>query len=57
MTLSDVTLIGKKILVGIVVTLVPFVIIFGGLWLTQKILADHDKAKQHISKPIKNIGS
>ena len=45
MTLSDVTLIGKKVLVGMVVTLVPFIIIFGGLWLTQKLLINHNKAK------------
>jgi hypothetical protein len=50
MTLSDVTLIGKKVLVGIVVTIVPFVIIFGGLWLTQKILTNHDKAQQQTVK-------
>ncbi len=41
MTLSDVTLLGKKILVGIAVTLVPFTVIFGGLWLTQKLLTGH----------------
>ena len=45
MTLSDVTLIGKKVLVGIVVTLVPFIIIFGGLWLIPKLLTNHSKAK------------
>jgi len=39
MTLSDVTLLLKKILVGIIVTLVPFFILFGGLWLTQKLLS------------------
>ena len=38
MTLSDVSLIGKKILVGIIITLVPFIIIVGGLSLTQKLL-------------------
>ncbi len=38
MTLSDVTLLGKKVLVGIAVTLVPFIVIVGGLWLTQKLL-------------------
>jgi hypothetical protein len=54
MTLADVTLIAKKIGVGIIVTLVPFVIISGGLWLTKKVLTDHDKAKQHIVKPIKS---
>jgi len=53
MTLSDVTLIGKKILVGIVVTVVPFVIIFGGLWLTKKLLTDHDKANQQITQTSK----
>jgi len=41
MTLSDVTLIGKKILVGIVVTVIPFIIIVGGLWLTQHVLSKH----------------
>lgn len=40
MTLSDFTILGKKILVGIVVTLVPFIIIFGGLYLTRHLLSD-----------------
>jgi len=54
MTLSDVSLIGKKILVGIIVTVVPFVIIVGGLWLTQHTLSTHDAKKasvQTTSKP------
>ncbi len=52
MTLADVSILGKKILVGIIVTLVPFVIIFGGLWLTQKLLTDKSKSSpQQISKP------
>jgi hypothetical protein len=54
MTLADVTLLGKKILVGIIITVVPFVIIAGGLWLTQKLLTDHDQSsKQPIVKSIK----
>jgi hypothetical protein len=53
MTLSDVTLIGKKILVGFAVTLVPFIIIFGGLWLTRRLLTDHDTQQQSIHKTIK----
>jgi uncharacterized protein YneF (UPF0154 family) len=57
MTLSDVTLIGKKILVGIVVTVVPFVIIFGGLWLTKKLLTNHDKANPHITQTTKTNAS
>lgn len=38
MTLNDVSLIGKKVLVGIIVTIIPFIIIFGGLWLGRKLL-------------------
>lgn len=45
MTLSDVNLVVKKILVGIIVTLVPFAIVVGGLWLTQKLLNDHPNTK------------
>lgn len=52
MTLSDVSILGKKILVGIVITVVPFVIIAGSLWLGQKALSNHDaKHPQEISKP------
>ncbi len=54
MTLSDVSLIGKKILVGIVVTVIPFIIIVGGLWFTQRALSTHDVKKasvQTTSKP------
>lgn len=53
MTLSDVSLIGKKILVGIIVTLVPFIIIVGGLYFTQKLLSNNSTAKQPIVKQIK----
>jgi len=38
MTLQDVSILGKKILVGIIITLIPFIIIAGGLYLTQKAL-------------------
>jgi len=57
MTLSDVTLLGKKILVGVIITIVPFIIIAGGLWLTQKLLKDHDASKQPIVKSIKTEAS
>ncbi len=53
MTLADVTLIGKKILVGIAITLIPFIIISGGLWLTQKALTGDTVPQQQISKPSK----
>lgn len=38
MTSSDFILIGKKILVGIIVTLVPLIILLGGLQLIQYVL-------------------
>ncbi|MGC3946236.1 MAG: hypothetical protein QM762_17255 [Chryseolinea sp.] len=37
-TFSDVTLLLKKILIGILVAVIPFVIIFGGLWITRRVL-------------------
>ncbi|MDN3548600.1 hypothetical protein [Mucilaginibacter aquaedulcis] len=46
MTINDVSLLGKKILVGIIVTLIPFIIIFGGLWLGRKLLEQGSKPKQ-----------
>ena len=53
MTLSDVTLIGKKILVGIIVTVIPFIIIVGGLWLTQHLLTGHATAKTSVQNTLK----
>ena len=47
MTLSDVNILAKKILVGIVVTIVPFAIIFSGLWFTPRLLDKITKNKQH----------
>ena len=35
---QDLTLLGKKILLGIALTLVPLVILFSGLRLTQRLL-------------------
>ena len=40
MTLSDVGLLGRKILIGILVTVIPFLILFAGLWFTQKLLSE-----------------
>ncbi len=48
MTLSDVSLIGKKILVGIVVTIIPFIIIVGSLWATQHLLTHHSAEKKSV---------
>ena len=42
MGFSDVIILTKKILIGIIIFLLPFAIIFGGLYYTQKILQDVD---------------
>jgi hypothetical protein len=43
-TLSDALLLIKKILIGILVAIIPFIIIFGGLWITQRALnGDHEQ--------------
>jgi hypothetical protein len=55
MTLSDVSLIGKKILVGIIVTVIPFIIIVGGLWFTQHALTTRDAKKDSIQTTSKTI--
>jgi len=55
MTINDVSLIGKKVLVGVIVTLIPFVIIFGGLWLGRKLLEKGPATKTaQIVQPQKN---
>jgi hypothetical protein len=38
MTTSDLLLIGKKILVGILVTLIPLLILVGGIFIIQNLL-------------------
>jgi hypothetical protein len=45
-TLSDALLLVKKILIGILVAVIPFIIIFGGLWITQRALSgDHEQER------------
>jgi len=56
MTLSDVSLLGKKILVGIIITIVPFIIIVGGLWGTKKLLSNNPPS-QPVVKQIKSNAS
>ena len=43
MKFSDVTLLARKILVGIVITLVPLGILTGGLWITQRTIKKDSK--------------
>jgi len=52
MTINDVSLLGKKVLVGVIITFIPFIIIFGGLWLTQKLLSgSHQSDPVTVVKP------
>ena len=39
MRASDVSLLAKKIAVGIVITLVPLAIVAGSLWMTQRAVS------------------
>jgi hypothetical protein len=50
MTWTDTWLLAKKILVGIVITLVPLAILAGGLWLTQRLAGNHADAKHASAK-------
>ena len=38
MTLPDLFLIAKKVLVGAIITLVPLLVISGALWLSEAVL-------------------
>jgi len=46
MRLRDFTLLGKKILVGIVATALPLLILLGSLSLTRKLLTSDSATKQ-----------
>jgi len=48
MTLNDVNLLGRKILLGIVISIIPLIITVGGLTLIRKLFTDQD-AKTQIS--------
>ena len=45
MTFSDVGLIVKKILVGIILVLIPVLILWGGLQLTVKLLSPNEPSE------------
>jgi hypothetical protein len=49
-TLSDALLLIKKIIIGILVAVIPFVIIFGGLWITQRVLGTNSEQVQTYTK-------
>lgn len=46
MTLNDVNLLGKKILLGIVISIIPLIITVGGLTLIRKLFTDRDTPTQ-----------
>jgi hypothetical protein len=52
MTFADGWLLLKKILVGIVITLVPLAIIAGGLWTIQRTRATDPQAKPNSSAKV-----
>ena len=54
MTLKDVWLLTKKIVVGIVITVVPLIILGGGLRLAQKAIGPHADSKTISSKGTPN---
>ena len=43
---QDITLLSKKILVGVALVLVPLVILFGGLRTTQRLLKTKSQTQQ-----------
>jgi len=43
---QDITLLSKKILVGVALVLIPLVILFGGLRTTQRLLKPKFKTQQ-----------
>jgi hypothetical protein len=54
MTLNDVNLIGKKILLGIVISIIPLIITVGGLTLIRKLFTDQDN-KAQVSTSVSNV--
>jgi hypothetical protein len=52
MNFTDTWLLTRKILIGIVITLVPLAILAGGLWLTQRLTGNHTHAKQTSSTKV-----
>jgi hypothetical protein len=57
MNLTDTWLLTKKILVGIVITLVPLAILTGGLWLTHRLVGNHAHEKQTTSTKAMNYAN
>ena len=53
MTLSDITLITKKILIGILLVVVPFLILMGGIKLSLKLINANQADTTSITNTIK----
>ena len=54
MTISDVTLITKKILIGLFLIIVPMLILFGGIKLSYKLLTPKQPATTSAETNFKN---
>ena len=52
MQISDVWLLWKKIVVGVVITIVPLAILAGGLWLTEKHVSSQTRSQQASSAEV-----
>jgi hypothetical protein len=52
MTFGDVWLLTKKILVGIVITVVPLAVIAGALWMTQRLVGNHAQSNHTSSAKV-----
>jgi hypothetical protein len=50
MTVTDVKILGKKILVGLIVAIVPLILIAAGLWLTKSVLTNHSSSQSSTNK-------
>ena len=54
MTLNDVNLLGKKVLLGIVISIIPLIITVGGLTLIRKVFTDQDSKTQISNTNLQN---
>jgi hypothetical protein len=57
MNLTDTWLLTRKILLGIVITLIPLAILTGGLWLTQRLVDNHAHERQTNSTKAMNYAN
>jgi hypothetical protein len=52
MRFSDLWLLWKKIVVGVIVSIVPLAILAGGLWMTQRFASNHTHSNNDSSRQV-----